>query len=432
MDRATLKKLQLLVKREHEILKLRGRLRAHGTWMQRVERITGAMATAPTVESAIGTLATELLCESPYEIAWVHSRTGYQDLFGGSLTDAELEEVRRTSERWWDPEAGVHVVDIPPDAPSGTMWLLGGNVLSEHGVEAVVVVGRTSRTAGYYVPPWDGDVTHLGHLLHTARHVLSAVAQRVGLNDQVLEATKRLRVALDEANQANRAKSVFLANMSHELRTPLNAIIGYAELVAGDAEDQGLTDMMEDLGRIRTAGHLLLGLISDILDLSKIEAGRVEVELSDFDLRTVIDSVATTLRPLVEERGNTLELDLDPTVGQVHLDERKVRQVLTNLLGNASKFTTEGSIRVRSRACEDDVCIEVSDTGVGMPEDVLDRIFDPFYQVRQSDQGAGPGGTGLGLAISHRFCRMLGGDLTVQSALGRGSTFVVRVPSGRG
>ncbi len=240
------------------------------------------------------------------------------------------------------------------------------------------------------------------------------------------------------AEQASQAKSQFLANMSHELRTPLNAILGYSELLREEALDAGNGQLAEDLSKIHNAGALLLELINDVLDISKIEAGRMEVHLETFRVADLIKDVTDIVRPIVKKKGNELEVAVGSDVGEMHADMAKVRQSLLNLLSNASKFTENGRVgltvrRVRARGeddAEDGEVIEfsVSDSGIGMTDEQKSRIFTAYTQAEPTTSKK-YGGTGLGLMLTRRFCRLMGGDVLVESQYGKGSTFVIRLPA---
>jgi len=253
--------------------------------------------------------------------------------------------------------------------------------------------------------------------------------------------------AKEAAESANRAKSTFLANMSHELRTPLNAIIGYSEMLEEEALDSAQDALAPDLQKINSAGKLLLGLINDILDLSKIEAGRMTLYLETFDLSLLIQETIATVQPLIEKNGNTLSAHIqdegEKRLGQIHADQTKVRQCLFNLLSNASKFTKKGNIQLTierqpaaaaghglpANANQPDwVIFRVTDTGIGMTNEQIEKLFQPFTQADASTTRHF-GGTGLGLAITQRFCQMMGGKITVESEMGRGSTFTIWLPA---
>jgi signal transduction histidine kinase/CheY-like chemotaxis protein/HAMP domain-containing protein len=232
---------------------------------------------------------------------------------------------------------------------------------------------------------------------------------------------------------ASRYKSEFLANMSHELRTPLNAIIGYSEMLQEEAEELGHTDFTPDLQKIDAAGKHLLALINDILDLSKIEAGRMDLYLETFDLATMLRDVETTVQPLVEKNANTLVVQHADTLGSMRADLTKVRQALFNLLSNACKFTKQGTValEVTRRQAEEGaewITFRVSDTGIGMTPEQMGKLFQAFSQAEVSTARQ-YGGTGLGLAITRHFCQMMGGDITVESVVGQGSTFTIRLPA---
>ena len=231
------------------------------------------------------------------------------------------------------------------------------------------------------------------------------------------------------AEAASRAKSIFLANMSHELRTPLNAVIGYSELLQEEAEDLGYQNFVPDLEKIRMAGKHLLGLISGILDFSKIEADKMELHLETFDIVALIRDVTTTIQPLVEKNGNTLTVRCADDLGAMHADRTRVQQVLFNLLSNATKFTDGGAITLTAvREHGEWICFSIVDTGIGMRPEVVENLFEVFTQADTSTTRK-YGGTGLGLAISQRFCKLMGGEISVESEVGKGSTFTVHLPA---
>ena len=235
----------------------------------------------------------------------------------------------------------------------------------------------------------------------------------------------------EQIEMASRHKSQFVANMSHELRTPLNAIIGYSEILQEDVADLGQQALVPDLKKIEGAGRHLLGLINDILDLSKIEAGRMDVFLEDVALVPLLEEVRALIVPLAERNGNTLELQLAEDLGSIRTDRTKLKQSLLNILSNGSKFTENGRLTVVAERFESDrpmVRFAVSDTGIGMTEEQLGRLFQAFSQAEASTAKK-YGGTGLGLAISRRFCQLLGGDITVTSRPGEGSTFTIVLPA---
>ena len=254
------------------------------------------------------------------------------------------------------------------------------------------------------------------------------------LTDEITE-RRRIQQELVEAKlnaeQADRTKSEFLANMSHELRTPLNAIIGYSELLKEDADEAQQTAASSDLGQILSAGRHLLALISDVLDLSKIEARKMEVSLESFEPESLINEVVAMVEPLVEKNGNSLEVEIGD-VGTAYTDQTKVRQVLFNLLSNAAKFTERGAIVLRCRAFQEGVATwleyQVTDTGIGMTEAQMEQVFEAFSQADSSTTRL-YGGTGLGLAITKSFCQLLGGVIEAKSQMGVGSTFTVRLPA---
>ena len=245
-----------------------------------------------------------------------------------------------------------------------------------------------------------------------------------------IEAT--LTKAKDAADAANQAKSAFLATMSHELRTPMNAILGYSEILMEDAKDKGQEDFIPDLQKIHASGNHLLSLINNILDLSKIEAGKMDLFLESFGISRVIEDVVSTIRPLVEKNANTLQVHCAADLGTMHADLTKVRQSLFNLLSNACKFTENGTITLEASreliGGVDWIKFSVSDTGIGMAPDQMEKLFQPFVQGDASTSRKF-GGTGLGMTITHRFCQMMGGEISAVSEPGSGTTFTIRLPA---
>ena len=259
----------------------------------------------------------------------------------------------------------------------------------------------------------------------------------VGVFTDISELKKRqseLETAMAEANSANRAKSVFVANMSHELRTPLNAIIGYSEMLHELSEEQGLADFSRDLNKIQDAGRHLLRLISDVLDLSKIEAGKLEIYLEDVQLPDLVEEVRVIVDPLAAKSSNRLEINCPDDIGNLLTDRTKLKQSLLNLLSNASKFTSNGTVALdvehETRGPGSFVTFIIRDSGIGMTQEQIARLFEAFAQADASTTKR-YGGTGLGLAITRSFCEILGGTVTVASEPGKGSTFRITLPDRR-
>jgi CheY-like chemotaxis protein/nitrogen-specific signal transduction histidine kinase len=245
---------------------------------------------------------------------------------------------------------------------------------------------------------------------------------------ELADLVEKLQVARDAADQANRTKSNFLANMSHELRTPLNAIIGYSEILQEDAVDKGDTTPIDDLLKIESAGRHLLGLINNILDLSKIEAGKMDVFTEEVDIHALIEEVVSIVKPLADKNENVVKVICAANIGSFRSDQTKLKQCLLNLLSNANKFTSKGTLTLTAaRKDNSRVSFHVSDTGVGMTQEQLSRLFEAFSQADASTTKRF-GGTGLGLAITKHFCTMLGGDVAVESSPGKGSTFTITLP----
>jgi len=230
-----------------------------------------------------------------------------------------------------------------------------------------------------------------------------------------------------ELELASKHKSQFLANMSHELRTPLNAILGYTELLLDGIYGEVSEKARETMGRIERSGRHLLALINDVLDLSKIEAGQLTLSLVDYSLSEIVNTVVTAMEPLAAEKGLALRVALDPGLPLAHGDDRRLSQVLLNLVGNAVKFTDAGEVRIEGRVSDGAFLISVSDTGPGIAEEHQARIFDEFQQVDSSNTRK-KGGTGLGLSIARRILALHGGRIWVESAPGQGATFSFTLP----
>jgi adenylate cyclase len=248
---------------------------------------------------------------------------------------------------------------------------------------------------------------------------------------QLAALVTELEIARDAAQEASRTKSSFLANMSHELRTPLNAIIGVTEMLQEDARDFKREDELEPLERVLRAARHLLALINDILDLSKIEAGKMDIILERFPIRTLIDEVVQTVEAIASKNGNKIVISCPDDIGSMYADQIRVRQALLNLVSNASKFTSKGTVTVSAaragKGAAERIEIAISDTGIGMSPEQLGKLFQEFSQADSSTTRK-YGGTGLGLAISRRFCQIMGGDISVESELGRGSKFIIALP----
>ena len=315
-------------------------------------------------------------------------------------------------------------------------------VIASHEADGVPVQVNIGRDEASILADWRREVAGLGVAVGVASlcvgalvwallrrfNAYEAVAAASRDREAAVAARVQAEAAREAAEQANRAKSAFMANMSHELRTPLTAVIGYSELLEEELADLGERRVMDDLDKVKGNARHLLGLINDVLDLSKVEAGRMDVYLEDFAVKDFVEETMASVEALVRRKNNALVLDLGEGLGSMRSDPVKLRQCLYNLLGNAAKFTEAGRIAVRVRRDDDWVSFAVDDTGIGLSPEQVGRLFQRFSQADESTTRRF-GGTGLGLALSRAFARLLGGDITVVSRSGQGSTFTLVVPA---
>jgi PAS domain S-box-containing protein len=331
---------------------------------------------------------------------------------------------------------------------AGTIQTVNKATLELLGYEREQLVGRSFRELlqDFGSHPGDSGAQHDAierSYIHRDGHPVPVLLTRSSLHGEagrlggsvwvasdiarLKDAEQSLREAKQLAEEASLAKSRFLANMSHELRTPLNAVIGYAEMLLEEVDERALENSTDELRKVQLAGKHLLGLISDILDLSKIEAGRMDIHMETFDIADMIETVLDTVRPMLARNANELAVSCPPAIGFIHADLTKIRQILLNLLSNAAKFTDRGTVRLTASRGPGRIQFQVSDTGIGMTQAQLGQLFQAFTQADNSTARRF-GGTGLGLAISKAFADMLGGSIDVQSRLGVGTTFTVRLP----
>jgi len=356
---------------------------------------------------------------SAYEHATSH---GLPADFHALMTTLQIEPGRDTvAGRTALEGRAVQIADVLDDADYaltairqiGVRTLLGIPLLREGiSIGIIVLMRRSVRTFN------DRQI----ELATTFADQAVIAIENVRLFDEIQDKSRQLA-------EASQHKSQFLANMSHELCTPLNAIIGVSEMLREDAE--AAKQDTEPLDRVLGAARHLLALINDILDLSKIEAGRMELHLETFPLAPVIQNVVKTIEPMATKNGNSLAIECPADIGTIHADQTRIRQSLLNLASNANKFTEKGTITIaahqRQESDRDWITIAVADTGIGMTPEQMGKLFQEFSQA-SSTTASKYGGTGLGLVISRRFCQMMGGDITVESELGRGSTFTIRLP----
>ena len=351
----------------------------------------------------------------------------------GSIAQTGIAEIVN------DPDNDPRAQDLPgTEADEITEAMMFAPLILRGVVTGVMVLWRDRTTSGPFVQ------SDLDFIVGLSRQAAIAI-QNARLFDESLRLLDEAKQARESAEAANRTKSTFLANMSHELRTPLNAIIGYSEMLSEEAQDSGQTHMLPDLQKINVAGKHLLDLINAILDLSKIEAGKMDLYLETFDVKKMVSDVVSVIQPLVAKNGNTLQVNVPDDIGTMHADLTKVRQSLFNLLSNAAKFTEHGTITLsvgltndKGRTTNDATFVlghsssvlrlAVTDTGIGMSDAQREKLFEEFTQADASTSRK-YGGTGLGLALSRRFCRMMGGDITVESESGKGSTFTIVLPT---
>ncbi len=373
------------------------------------------------------------LAENIHEVFWIREPNQKQLVYVSpaceKIWNLSCQSLQSEPEAFWD---AIHPEDL-----DRVKAAFAKQVRGDYDEEYRVVRSPTGAT------PTDGSVCWVRDRAFPVRSQTGEIYRIVGIAEDITQRklAEEFQKVAQTAQAANQAKSAFLANMSHELRTPLNAIIGYSDMLKEDAEDLGCEDFIPDLEKIQTAGKHLLSLISDILDISKIEAGRMELYLETFNPVNLIDEVVSTVKPLIDKNFNKFEVDCGSDLGMMYADITKTRQILLNLLSNAAKFTEHGTIslcieRVKHDSLttqeiaepSDSIIFRVADTGIGIPPEQLQHLFQAFMQGDASTTRK-YGGTGLGLTISRHFCVMMGGDIHVKSELDCGSVFTVCLPA---
>ncbi|HTQ55504.1 MAG TPA: PAS domain-containing sensor histidine kinase [Bryobacteraceae bacterium] len=373
--------------------------------------------------------------EAALEQRFHHLLDNAHDMIFTADADGRLVSINRAGE-----QISGYVQDQSAGTPLAALFEAGQPAIAE-------AMDRVAHDGSYWTPDWAvtdrrGRLTPVEVSLQAIREggrLAGILGIARDLSDrrqaeQALLRARQLAGARDTAEQASRAKSAFLANMSHELRAPLNAIIGYSQLLQEDWAAPDQAPLRADLRKIERAGQILLTQINDVLDLSKIESGRETVQPQDVDLAAVLEDVRNAVTPLARAHGNRVEIDCPAHARAVYADPAKFRQSLLNLVNNACKFTENGRVSIavnrRRDAHGEWTEVHVSDTGLGIAPEDLDKLFQPFSQVDNARRRKHEG-TGLGLAISRKFCRMMGGDITVSSQPGRGSRFSIRLPAAR-